>query len=241
MALEFVGEGRLLSNEDIEKIADELSVEVAVIRAVDEVESNGKGFLDDKRPIILFERHIFSRRTKHRWDTEYPDISNPTRGGYGKSGGNQYEKLYRAIKLDRQAALRSASWGRYQVMGFNAELCGWRDVENFVEDMTKSEAEHLKAFVNFCRANDLVRYLVVHDWRSFTKGYNGPGNVEEYSTKIEKAYEKYKSQGDSNIVMPREVIKRVQEALRVTNDGIFGPRSREALNRVLRATGQDEI
>lgn len=236
--IEFAGPALRLTDADIADAAENLGVEAAVIRAVDEVESRGAGFLDDSRPTILFERHIFSRRTGHRYDILHRGISSPTPGGYGAAGAYQYKRLAEAIRLDRKAALQSASWGRYQVMGFNAELCGWPDVEAFVADMCKSEALHMQAFVGYCRANDLVRFLATHDWRSFAAGYNGRGNVDEYSQKLAVAYRRHAA---PKAVSPRDTIKRIQEALGVVNDGIFGPITRQALNDVLRAAGQPGI
>lgn len=249
MPLEFSGPAVPLSDSDIAAAAQQLGIEPALVHAVDEVESRGRGFLPDTRPTLLFERHIFSRRTGHKFDGSHPGISNPGAGGYGASGAHQYDRLAEAIALDRKSALQSASFGRYQIMGFNAEACGWAGVEAFVASMCESEAQHLKAFVGYCRANDLVRFLVVHDWRSFTRGYNGSGNVEEYSTKLEAAYRKWSTTlpppvvalPPDSAVTPRETIKRIQEALGVTSDGSFGPRSREALNAVLAADGQPQL
>lgn len=241
--LEFAGPALPLSDGDIAAAAAELGIEPAVVRAVDEVESRGHGFLPDKRPVILFERHVFSRRTSHHYDVTRPHISSPTPGGYGAPGAHQYDRLAEAITLDRQAALQSASWGRYQVMGFNAELCGWPDVEAFVASMCQSEAEHLKAFIGYCRANDLVQFLATHDWRSFAAGYNGRGNVDDYSQKLATAYRRHAAAATGvsapiSALTPRDTIKRVQDALGVVSDGSFGPRSRAALNALLTAAGQ---
>ncbi|NVH65249.1 DUF3380 domain-containing protein, partial [Burkholderia pseudomallei] len=45
-----------LTDGDLVRAADTLGVSVACVRAVNEVESRGVGFLDDGRPKILFER-----------------------------------------------------------------------------------------------------------------------------------------------------------------------------------------
>lgn len=242
MALEFAGAATKLRDEDIADAAQHLGIEAAVVRAVDEVENHGEGFLSDRRPAILFERHIFSRRTGHRYDIGHSDISNPSPGGYGAAGEHQYGRLAEAIVLDRTAALQSASWGRYQVMGFNAELCGWPDVEAFVTDMMKSEALHLQAFIGYCRANDLVRFLATHDWRSFAAGYNGRGNVDDYAQRIAEAYQKHSaSAGMPTAISPSDKIKAIQLVLGVEQDGAFGRRSRAALNDLLRAAEQSGI
>jgi N-acetylmuramidase len=70
------------------------------------VETSGCGFLPDKRPQILFERHKFHALTGGRFDLSHPDISQPTARGYGLGGANQYNRLAEAISLERQAALK---------------------------------------------------------------------------------------------------------------------------------------
>lgn len=228
--LEFAGAALPLADADINLAAQQLGVEPALIRAVDEVESRGAGFLEDARPKILFERHIFSRRTDHRFDASHPGISNPIAGGYGAAGAHQYDRLHEAIALDRKAALQSASWGRYQVMGFNAEACGWKDVEAFVAAMMQSEAEHLRAFIGYCRANDLARFLVAHDWRSFTRGYNGPGNVDDYAQKLAIAYRRHAAAAPKPAAgeNPIELIRQAQRLLGVGADGDPGDVTRAA-------------
>src|SRR5690554_4118721 len=54
--------GGLLGEDDIIRAAQALGVEPAAIKAVNEVESRGRGFLPDGRPVILFERHVMRRR-----------------------------------------------------------------------------------------------------------------------------------------------------------------------------------
>ena len=96
------------------------------------------------------------------------------------------------MALDRAAALQSASWGMFQIMGFNYQACGYSSVESFVEDMFKSESEHLSAFVGFIKKNKLAAALKSKNWATFAAAYNGPGYAENhYDTKMEKAYKKF--------------------------------------------------
>src|SRR5260370_5919444 len=53
-----------LSDADLIAAAETLNVPVAAIRAVNEIESRGQGFLPDGRPVILFERHVFYKRLR---------------------------------------------------------------------------------------------------------------------------------------------------------------------------------
>lgn len=186
--------------------AEQLNCGVAAIRAVDEVESRSSGFImeeDDPHhgePRILFERHIFHRLTKGRWSVErdaggsliWSDISNPTRGGYGKPGGHQHDRLARAVKLDREAALQSASWGRFQIMGFNWRACGYPTLQAFINAMYRSEADHLEAFVGFIKSQGLAGYLRRHQWSSFARRYNGSSYAaNSYHTKLANAYRRH--------------------------------------------------
>ena len=178
--------------ETLIAIATELGCTVPAIRAVAEVESAGSGFQADGRPKILFEAHIFSARTKRRFDASHPDLSSPSwnRALY-KGGAAEWGRLNRAIALDARAALESASWGAFQIMGFNHLACGFGTVEDMVTAM-KTEAGQLWAFARFIRGNPAMhRALKAHDWTSFTRLYNGPGQVPVYSARIADAYARY--------------------------------------------------
>jgi hypothetical protein len=52
---------RFLKEQDFVDSANVLRTEVACVKAVQEVESRGSGFLNDGRSIILFERHVFKK------------------------------------------------------------------------------------------------------------------------------------------------------------------------------------
>ena len=62
---------QLLKNADLVNAAQRLDVPLASVYAVNEIESKGKGFLDNGKPVILFERHIMYLSLIH--------ISEPTR------------------------------------------------------------------------------------------------------------------------------------------------------------------
>src|SRR5215510_13273028 len=107
--MDFVGKSQALSQNGLDVATGTLSVAAPEIWTVLAVETSGWGFLPDRRPQILFERHLFSKRTNGRFDL--CDVSNPQAGGYGLTGANQFTRLASAIALDRAAALESASWG----------------------------------------------------------------------------------------------------------------------------------
>jgi hypothetical protein len=190
--MEFVSPNpmRPISEQAYLEAAEDIGCDVAAVKAVAEVEARGNGFLSDGRPKILFERHKFRKYTRGQFNETHPSISGPP-GGY-QGGAAEYGRLKQAIALDREAALLSASWGRFQIMGFNHEICGYPDVEDFVRAMVESEDRHLQAFIAFVEGNHLDRHLRNLDWAKFAKGYNGPDfRKNQYDTKMAAAYEKY--------------------------------------------------
>jgi hypothetical protein len=189
-ALEFAGAALPLTDQDIEEAARRLGCDVAAVRAVAQVESSGGGFLPDGRPKILFESHKFSGLTGGRYDTAHPDISTPTWVRNYLGGAAEYDRLAKAIALDREAALKSASWGLFQILGSNHSAVGYDDVEAYVAAQSKSEGEHLRCFVNFVVHEGLADHLKKHEWEEFARHYNGPGYKEnKYDTKIAQAYQ----------------------------------------------------
>jgi hypothetical protein len=185
-----------LTDQDFNDCAATLNCQAAAVRAVVAVESAGGGFFSDGRPKILFEAKYFHKLTGGKYDKSHPNISSPVwdKSLY-KGGVREWDRLDEATALDRGAALQSASWGLFQIMGANYKACGFASVEDFVAAMERSEGDQLKAFVNFIRSNKLDDFLRNRDWASFAKGYNGPGYAKnQYDKKLAAAYGKF-SQG----------------------------------------------
>lgn len=182
----------MLNPSDFEQAARKLDCEVAAIRAVAEVEAPRGGFLSSGEPTILFERHIFHRQTYGKYAKDYPEICNKQPGGY-EGGAAEHQRLQQAVELDREAALQSASWGQFQIMGFNWRACGFESLQDFINAMYRSDQGQLEAFVGFIQSNGaLVRAIQEKDWPSFAKYYNGPNYaINAYDEKMAAAYEKY--------------------------------------------------
>src|SRR2546423_7981145 len=115
----FEGPGKPLTQTALDQAGAIVDIPPAAMWAVMHVESSGAGYLADRRPKILFERHKFHQATGGRFDASNPEISNRAAGGYGPGGAHQYVRLAEAIGCDREAALASASWGLGQVLGSN--------------------------------------------------------------------------------------------------------------------------
>jgi len=96
--------------------------------------------------------------------------------------------------INKDAALSSASWGKFQIMGFNHGLAGFPELGNFIAAMHIDEDQHLLAFVNFVKNKNLVDELQRKDWAGFALGYNGAGyKANKYDEKLQAAYNKFKS------------------------------------------------
>lgn len=180
---------KTLTEQDYINAAKELGCEVAAIKAVAEVESLNGGFQADGKPKILFERHKFHKFTQGKYSAANPDISNSRPGGYTS---NEHLRLEKAAKLNRTEALKSASWGKFQIMGFNFALAGFSALQDFINAMYKSEGEQLKAFVKFIKSNNLDDELRDKRWADFARIYNGKNyHINKYDVKIAKTYKKY--------------------------------------------------
>ena len=227
--MKFEGQGRPLSSEGITRICDTLGCDRPTVWAVLSVETSGFGFLRDRRPQILFERHIFHGLTRGRFDRGHEDISDPTRGGY-LFGVQEYARLERAIGFDEEAALNSASWGVGQVMGFNFAVAGFTTVKALVNAMVHGEDAQLSAMADFIKVNNLSRALRNQDWTAFARGYNGPAFAEnEYDGKLKDAHAKYRG------ALPDLAMRTAQAGLLYLGlepgpvDGVAGKRTRSAL------------
>lgn len=200
--------GQLLGAGNLAAAAQRLGLPLATVYAVNEVESAGAGFLGNGRPKILFERHQMYRQlcTPRRPDddvaalkrhadelaAQYPSLVNRTPGGYA-GGTAEHQRLAQARLIDDTAALESASWGAFQIMGYHATRLGYESVQAFAAAMATSEAAQFDAFVRFIDADAaLMKALKARKWADFAKLYNGPDYARNlYDVKLQRAYERY--------------------------------------------------
>jgi hypothetical protein len=237
--MDFAGDGAPLSEAGIEAATSLLGVEPAALWACLRVETSGCGFLVDRRPAILFERHIFHKETGGAFDQAAPDVSNGTPGGYGPGGANQFTRLAAAIALNRRSALRSASWGIGQVMGFHAEGLGYGDVEAMVTAMVKSEDEQLRAMASFIQTSGLNRAMQRKDWTSFARGYNGADFARNhYDEKLASEFTQLVTRGLPDLRVRSAQLYLTYRGLNPGPvDGLIGNRTRDAVRRFQQQAG----
>ncbi|MBR7520385.1 N-acetylmuramidase domain-containing protein [Pseudomonas juntendi] len=200
--------GKLLKHADLVQASLRLGVPVAAVYALNEVESKGQGFLDNGKPVILFERHVMFDRLQLmrspgddeeqlqqralKLAKQAPALVNPKAGGY-IGGTAEHQRLAQARQLDEVAALESASWGAFQVMGYHWQRLGYSSIHDFVAAMNRSEADHLEAFVRYIEADpSLLKALKGQKWAIVAKLYNGPNYQRNlYDVKLERAFERH--------------------------------------------------
>jgi hypothetical protein len=229
--MQFVGLATPLSMVGFLQAAAAVNADPIALWAVVTVETSGKGFLPDRRPQILFERHIFSKRTGGRFDKSHPDISARSQGGYGARGGNQYARLAKAIDVDRKAALESASWGLGQIMGFNASLAGFPNVEEMVSAMIRSEDAQIMAMMRFLKNTNIHKVLERRDWAAFARAYNGPTFAKnQYDTKLADAHQRFSAGGLPNLEARAAQLLLLYHGFDPgTVDGFMGRRTKSAI------------
>lgn len=190
----------------LERVAEEYSLEPALLKAVKEVETGGRsGFNPDGSPQILFEGHVFYRllerkfgkRRTQTWAECCPSIVYPTWTKKQYIGGSkEHLRLQAAVKIDRECALMSASWGMFQIMGENYLLCGCKSIQEFINMVYSGPEAHLRLACNFManriyKGKPLMYWLKQKKFDIFAAGYNGPSyKSNQYDTKLKAAYEK---------------------------------------------------
>ena len=230
--MNFIGQTLALDSSGMNSVMAALDVQPQNIWAVLQVETGQCGFLPDRRPTILFERHIFYRLTRGAFKSTHPNICNPIQGGYGAPGAYQYTRLNQAMALNPDAALQSTSWGIGQVMGQYFSLAGYSDVETLVAAMIESEGAQLDAFRAYLESTRLAAPLRSHDWASFARGYNGPDYAaNHYDTQLSAAYQRFISGP-----LPDLTIRAAQLYLTLRGfspSGIDGMAGQHTLNAIL--------
>jgi|SRR4028119_1047472 Protein of unknown function (DUF3380). len=193
---------KLITVEQIQELGKEFGYNSNSIRAVMQVEAPKGGFLPSGRVTILFERHKFYQflRLTPSKQAEmirlHPGIYNPRSGGY-IGGEKEWDRLEKAQEFGKVAALKSASWGRGQIMGFNFAAAGFASVQEMVLSFSESEQNQMRGMLRFIKADrrlDLIMRLqnpTLKEWESFAERYNGRNYRDnDYHTKLQNSYSK---------------------------------------------------
>lgn len=206
--------------EKLRALANQVGIELSLLMAVRKVESGGQ------TNAIRFEPHWFVGFNKTVLTTEevgvfeldsntipYSPGSNPP---VDPNYVNTHEDAFQhASTIDIISAIKSTSWGLYQVMGVNASLSEDTTVKNALGSVSGAEAFVKYFYENplavsdemliawFKHPNNLPARQAAQqdppDFLTFARTYNGPkccgpGSMN-YDKKIEQAYYAYKQAG----------------------------------------------
>ncbi|HEX6749579.1 MAG TPA: N-acetylmuramidase domain-containing protein [Longimicrobium sp.] len=135
------------------------------------------------------------RWENHRW-------REGVSGAFGTFHGRQ-DREYRVLNFAAglagfDTAAQCISIGGPQILVSNYRMIGYAtptDMYNAFQG--QDERWQVLGFFDFCqfkfghgaRRGDLLRDLRARDWRAFARGYNGSGQVDDYSTRLRNAYD----------------------------------------------------
>lgn len=207
-----------VTERDIKAAAEKLGISAAMVAAVSTVESRGEGYNSDGSTRSLLERHQVYKYSKiEACLTEMTDkagvgVCSQELGGY-VGGVAEYDRIKRVGEVNRYVALMSASFGRWQIMGFNHKLVGYDSPEEMYKAFQSGEKAQLDAFVEFIIANGLAKHLQeaerlagagkspLKPLDAFANAYNGRSH-NRYDLKIAAAYEAEKRKRNGYQVKP---------------------------------------
>lgn len=194
---------KTITESQYKDAADQIGVEVSLIKAIEYVESGGRnGFISPGKPCILFEGHIFWRQLKRVGIdpenvlrlSEMDDILYPKydRTKY-KGGLKEYDRLSKALSINKEAAYNSVSVGAFQILGSNYRSCGFNSSEEYFKSSSESEYNQLLIFINFIKSYpNMIEFLKDKNFDEFAKLYNGSKCFSTYSNRIRDAYNRFK-------------------------------------------------
>ena len=165
-------------------IAKKYGLEVAIVQAIGQVESGGR---DDA---IRFEPHLFHRKAPQFKDqvpfTKPPDLVFSTTESETNEAAFDH-----AFSLDKMAAIKSVSWGRYQVLGGKLLiLFGTPDkgVAGYKADPFNTSFELLDTWFSTGNGPKAVAAAKVKDFITFANYYNGETRRFTYGGAIAREY-----------------------------------------------------
>lgn len=186
---------KTLTNEDFKRVAEELGVEVAAIKAVVKIEAGPKleGFWAPGVPVVNYAKSLFDKYNGKTKGRKLKDAKVPS--GLTGYALKEWTSLTNARKINADAADMGTYWGMFQIGGFNYKLCGCESVEEMVAKVCESEFSQLEMFAVFIRNSGMLESLKKKDWTTFARKYNGPSYAKRgYHTRMAKEYANFKNE-----------------------------------------------
>lgn len=124
----------------------------------------------------------------------FSDIYNATPGGYAPAAANaagaEHDRLNKAADIHKESALRAASWGLFQIMGFHYKSLKYASAADMVAAYNQGERQQLLSFCDFILIDpNLTKAVRNKDFDNFARYYNGPNYaINKYNEKMKNNY-----------------------------------------------------
>jgi hypothetical protein len=205
MAVIFNSRGAYISSQ-----AAAYGISEADVAAVLQVESGGKAFSPVGAPIMRFENHIFwsewgsSNRERYNQHFAFDREGKAWTGHVWRRDPAQQWQMFHgqqtselevlnfARTLDDTAALRSASYGAGQVMGFNHRTLGYETPQAMYEAFSGGVRAQFDGMFSYFENTSALAALRTGDYTGFARSYNGNGQAEYYGGLIRDAAAAYR-------------------------------------------------
>lgn len=208
------GDQRKLEKRDFANAANIVDCAPWNLKAFYQVESRGQAFDARGRLIMAYEPHVVDKETKGTlrsmrvpvlWKNReievplsYPKWRRNPKGmaefhHYDLDHDSKWQLLVSAYRL-HPAAIRGASYGAFQIMGYWSERLGYGSTINFIKDQYEGEKNQLAAAIRYLRMVDAFDDLRRGNWGALTRKYNGSGQVDIYAPRLARAAELARSE-----------------------------------------------
>jgi len=193
--------GHPITDLEYDKSAKNLDIDAALMKAIGSNESGESGFFGEGVAKILFERHYMYNGLSNKYGVEranelakkYPLLVNKEPNVVRS---NSCGKLKLAKEIDTDCAIRSCSWGRYQIMGETFKYLYSSPTELELA-MNACELHQFNYFVQYLKKKPkMIDALKAKDWEKIAYLYNGSNwknTNPNYATNLEKNYNKFKT------------------------------------------------
>jgi hypothetical protein len=202
--MNFKGAAKRIDDIDLPKLGALIGVGEDELHAFMEVEASGSGFDRAGRPKMLFEPHIFYRHLLgNELDRAVERGLAYRKWGEKKYPKDSYDRLIKAMQINPEMALRSASWGLSQILGMHHLTVDYPSAEAMVRSFMDDEENQLRATIELLISMGIDDDLRAHRWQVVARVWNGPGYARNgYDVKLEAAFQKWKKIRDTAFVAP---------------------------------------
>jgi hypothetical protein len=246
---------------DFDRLAADLGIEAAALHAVAAAEVGSLPPPPIGLPVIRFEVHSILRMSNEdlssvielrdaptawhadaHWYKNDPDAE--WERVHSGSQADEWGALAATSGIDPTSAMKCASYGVGQLMGWHYKTLGYETVQEMVADALLGPSSQFDQWGKFFKnKNDgaLLDSMRNLEWREFARVYNGPGQVDYYGAALDKHYNKAKKAiadgftQEEHIKIELDTWEQRQMSLVALGydpgpiDGSFGPSTKKAV------------